>query len=357
MKKKKILFIIPYPLEGASSRYRVHQYLPVLKQGGFSYTVSPFISHKFYKIIYSRGKIFRKVFYTLQGLFRRCFDVVRLPFYDLIFIHIESTPFSLPALECFAKLLGKPIIYDFDDAHFLKRKSSWFRIIFRSHRKTARIIHLSNHILVCNNYLREFSLKHAVRNKITVLPTPIDTDKFKGIERKNPVPVIGWIGSHSTFIYLEQILDVFEVLKEKFDFELKIVGAPKKISLMNVSVIQKKWCLEQELSDFQNLDIGVYPLGNSEWVRGKAAFKAIQYMAVQVPCVASNVGMNREVIQSGVNGFLVNTREEWIEKLSLLLESKAERQRLAENGRKTVEEHYSLKTLSPKFVQTLHHCF
>jgi len=357
MKKKKILFIIPYPIEGASSRYRVHQYLPALTEGGFSYTVSPFISRQFYKIIYSRGKFFRKVLYTLQGLFRRCLDVVSLPFYDLIFIHIESTPFSLPVLEYSAKLLGKPIVYDFDDAHFLKRKSSWFRILFRSHRKSARIVHLSNHVLVCNDYLREFSLKHAMRDKITVLPTPIDTDRFKGIERNNPVPVIGWIGSHSTFVYFEQILDIFVMLKRKYDFKLKIVGAPKKVSLKNVCIIQKKWQLDQELHDFQNLDIGVYPLGNSEWVRGKAAFKAIQYMAVQVPCVASNMGMNREVIESGVNGYLVNNREEWIEKLSLLLESKALRNKIAENGRKTVEEHYSLKTLSPKFVQTLRHCF
>jgi len=120
-----------------------------------------------------------------------------------------------------------------------------------------------------------------------------------------------------------------------------------------VNVENKEWRLENEYEDYKSLDIGVYPLPNDEWAKGKAGFKAIYYMAAGVPCVASPVGMNKEIIQDGVNGFLANSEEEWLEKISLLIENPELRKKIGLAGRKTVEERYSVKVNAPRFLKVL----
>lgn len=349
----KVLFLVPYPIEGASYRYRIHQFLPYLKKEKTHYKVSSFISPRFYKIVYKKGYVAKKIFYLAEALFRRLIDFVSLPTYDILCVHLESWPFPLLLFEHFARFLKKPIIYDLDDAIFMKKEGSvsFLRKLFKSHKKIARLTGLSSHVIVCNGYLKNFSSQFLDPKKITVIPTCIDTDLYKKRGEASPQkPTIGWIGSHTTFPYLEEILDIFPILAEKYDFKLKIVGASKKIVLPRVDLAQSEWKLDNEIKEFQSLDIGVYPLPDNEWVKGKTGFKPIQYMAVHAVCVASDVGVNSEIIQNGRNGFLVKRKEEWIEKLSLLLSSEEFRNRIAEEARKTVEQFYSLKVQVPQFV-------
>ena len=351
----KILFLVPHPIEAASYRYRVHQFLPYLDEAKISYRVRPFVSEKFYKILYKKGHLIRKIYFTLKGLGGRLRDLLSLPQYDLIFIHLETSPFPALIIERIAKLLGKPIIFDFDDAIFLKRRYAThrFRNLLRSHRQPSKLIRLSTRVLVCNPYLADFARQHIEPSSVTVLPTVIDTRKFTLKKPANPIPVIGWIGMHTTFPYLEAIQDILSVLAQRYTFKLKIVGAPQSVAIPGVTIIQKEWKREEEISDYYSLDIGLYPLMDPQWDQGKASFKALLYMASYVPCVASNIGRNRDVIADGVNGYLVDNKQQWLRRIEALLKSPDLRQRIARMGRETVETRFSMEKYAPLFVDIL----
>lgn len=350
----RILFIVPYPTEGPSNRYRVEQYLPFLADGSIHYCLRPFVNSKFYKILYSKGSNFKKCIYFLASCIKRLTDIIRVVNYDIIFVHIEAFPFGPPLFELIFYAMGKPIIFDFEDAIYLPspNKENILRWL-RFPKKFYLNIGLSTHVMVCNNYLKEKLSSY--NPNITVIPTSIDTDKFKLKTNKpsNDNLIIGWIGSHTTLPCLKQIMPALQKLSKKYKFTLKIVGAGTEIEIPGIKVINEKWSLEKDVENFQSLDIGVYPLPDNKWAMAKTPFKTIQYMSVGVPTVASNVGGNREIIQDGINGFLASCEEEWLEKLSLLIEKPELRQKLGTAGRKTVEERYSLKINAPKFLEVI----
>ena len=350
----KVLFLFTHPIQGASSRYRIYQYLPFLKKANIQYHAEPFVSESFYKILYKKGYWFKKALFTSLGLMKRIRALWQIPFCDIIFIHLESSPFPILILERFAKLFKKPIIYDFDDAIFLRRKYAThrWRQWVGTHKVPPKLISMSHQVMVGNPYLKKYASQHTHPEKILVFPTTIDTQKFPLKKSKNAIPIIGWIGMHTTFPYFENLLDIFPEIAKKHSFILKIIGAPKKISIPNVSIVQKDWHLSEEIDDFLSLDIGLYPLFDPEWDVGKAGFKALLYMAAQVPCIASAVGRNKEIIQDGDNGFLVTSKKEWIEKTILLLESEETRKRLIKKGRETVEAHFSVEPYAKTLVQT-----
>lgn len=354
----KIFFIVPYPTEGPSNRFRVEQYFPYLEKQGIEFKVRPFISSGFYKILYKKGYNLKKTIFFTISLFNRFIDLVRLLPYDVIFIHRESCSFGLPVFEWIISKMKKHIIYDFDDAIFLKNisPSNKFLSLFKYPGKVKKIIKMSDHIIVSNKYLENYAKKF--NPKVSVIPTPIDTEKFlfdgsKNLTVNKNKIVIGWIGSSTTATYLRALYSACSRLSEKYDYTFKIVGAGVEIDLPGVDVENKEWRLEGEYEDYKSLDIGVYPLLDDEWAKGKAGFKAICYMAAGVPCVASPVGVNKEIIEDGVNGFLANTEEEWIEKLSFLIENPVLCEKVGLAGRKTVEERYSVKVNAPRYLEVL----
>lgn len=357
----KVLFLVPYPTSGASTRYRVEQYLPYLTKHNIDYRVSPFVSERFYKIIYSKGKYAQKIFYLFNSLKRRLEDMLAFAEYDIVFIHLEAFPFGPPLLEYFFSAFKKPIIFDLDDAIYLRNRAFVNNIvkILRCPQKIPKVIGLSSHVIVCNNFLKDYALQFKPEECLTVIHTSLDTDRFIPLRHKTDSRnlVIGWIGSHTTSVYLNQLKDVFKRLAEKYNFILKIIGAGREIRFPGVKVINEQWSLERDIESFRGLDIGIYPLSNDEWIKGKTGFKTMQYMSVGIPCVVSAVGNNLEIVQDGQNGYLANSNEEWIGKLSLLIENPQLRLRLGEAGRKTVVEKYSLKVNAPKFVQVLENAF
>ena len=351
----KTLFIVPYPTEGPSNRYRVEQYLPFLKERGISYSLRPFISPEFFKILYKRGNRTKKLFYFLSGAVKRFSDLVNAAKFDLIFVHIEAFPFGPPILEWLFSRLGKPIIYDFEDAVYLKDFKGTNRLMnfLRCPDKFYQILRLSSQTIVCNKYMKEYV--YLYNHNVTVIPTSIDTEKFKLANQNcdTKIPVIGWIGSHTTLHYLNPLRKVFASLAKKYDFYLKIIGGGENFSIPQVNIINEQWTLEKDVENFQKLDIGIYPLPNDERSKAKTPFKTIQYMSVGIPVVASKVGANTEIVRDGVNGFLVSNEEEWFEKLSILIENSQLRRDLGIAGRKTVEERFSLKVNKPKFIEVL----
>lgn len=352
----RVLFLVPYPTEGPSNRYRVEQYLPYLKTEGINYSIRPFITSDFFKILYKKGNHLKKIFFFLRATAKRLSDLLRCQKYDLIFVHIESFPFAPAIWEwLFSKLLHKPIIYDFEDAVYLPDFKGENKIInfLRYPHKFYQILRLSNHVIVCNKYMRDFV--YPFNHNITVIPTSIDAEKFKlkEVNSQDSIPIIGWIGSHTTSYCLKQLTGVFIELAKKFNFYLKIIGGEKNFSIRGVKIINEEWTLEKDVESFQSLDIGIYPLPNDERVMAKTPFKTIQYMSVGVPVIASKVGGNREIIQDGINGFLVNSEDEWLEKLSYLIENPDIRYKMGLAGRKTVEEKYSLEVTAPIFLEAL----
>ena len=351
----RVLFLIPHPWEGASSRYRVLQYFPYFEAHGIRCTASSFLSPAFYQIAYEPGYWSRKLYYFFLSTARRVRDVLRSGRYDVIFIHLEAFPIGPPLIEWFLSQCRIPIVFDLDDALFLPRRSvanplgTWLR----APQKLSAILRWSRYVITCNDYLRQYA--EQFNAKVQMIPTCVDVQQFC-VPTGRPVrqrPLIGWVGSHSTAEYLEPLKPILIRLARRCDFTFKIIGAMRPFRVPGVEILQEPWTLERDVAAFQELDIGVYPLPEDPWVLGKTGFKTVQYMAVGVPCVVSDVGRNREIVQDGVNGFLANSPDEWVEKLWQLLADPSLRSRLGLAGRKTVEERFATHRYVSTYVEVL----
>ena len=351
----KILFVEPYPTEGPSSRYRVEQYLPYFKKEGIECILRPFISPEFYRILYKKRFYFRKILLFMQGTIKRSFDIFTAVKCDIIFIHLEAFPFGPPIFEWILSKMRKKIIYDLDDAIYMGITSSANRFLRRLKcpSKINTILKMSSFVITCNNYLADYAKKY--NKNVIAIHTSVDTEKFKPDSKEKGRDItIGWIGSHSTARYLEGVKEVFLKLGSKYKFNLKIIGAGNhNIKIDGVNVMNIEWNLKDDIKQFQSLDIGVYPLPEDEWIRGKAGFKTIQYMSVGVPCVVSDVGANRSIVKDGINGYLAKTESEWVEKLSILVNSQELRQRIGSAGRITAEGKFSVKANAPRYLEII----
>ena len=356
----KILFLVPYPIEGPSNRFRVMQYLPFLAGEGIDYYIDSFWETRAYRILYRDGYFLRKVFYFMKGTFRRIVVLSRLSDFDKVFVHREAYPIGGAFIERFIAK-RKPLIYDFDDSIFLPSCSRANSIMGMLKRpgKVRDILKQSHLVIAGNEFLRAYSSDFA-RNTV-VIPTPIDTDAYMPIEESeghysdagNRV-VIGWIGTYTTNQYLLMLKEVFLRLIEKYGdrIEMRLVGC--KSNFFDIQgITYRNWSLDNEIKELQGFDIGVMPISDDEWARGKCSFKIIQYMSVGAAVAASSVGMNREIVSDGVNGFLVSTGDEWFDKICRLVEDSLLRRRFVEKGRETVEERYSLRVMVPRFIEAL----
>ncbi len=354
-KKLRVLFLVPYPTEGASNRVRVEQFMPYLKTKGIMSKIRPFFNTRFYRIVYLPHRYPEKIFWFLVCTFNRLLDIFRAIRYDIVFIHREAYPLDGAIIESILYKMKKPIIFDFDDAIFFPNTSPQNMYIerFKKPQKVSRIIEMSSHVIAGNSYLKDFASRY--NNKITVIPSSVDTEKYR------PTPpradkkeiVIGWIGSNTTKDFLRDLEDVFVQLSGRYkNLVFKFVGADFPRMKVN-NVVNKKWSLRDEVSDLQSFDIGIMPLPDNEWAKGKCGFKAILYMACGLPVVASPVGANLEIIENERTGFFASTNEEWIDRLSRLIEDEALRRSMGERGRTRAIERYSLLFTAPLFYDGL----
>lgn len=352
----KVLFIVPYPFNSApSQRLKFEQYFSHFEKVGIRCIVQPFMSEAFYKIVYKKNMYGKKIFYTLCGYARRISRMVNSIECDLIYLHLEAAPFGPPVFEYVFKLLNKPIIYDIDDVVFLPHYSAANKLIkyIDNPRKTFSILKISSHIIVVTNYLKECALKY--NKNVTFIPPTIDTDKYyvKKNYHKNGQICIGWSGSRTTSVYLSLLENVLKTLSKKYDVKIKVIGNADFKMYGSRNFHSQEWKLDSEVEDLHEIDIGLYPLPNKEWILGKGGLKALQYMGLGIPAVCSRIGACLEFIEDGVNGFLADTEDEWIEKLSLLIENPKLREKLGLAGRKTVEEKYSVKANVPKYLEII----
>jgi glycosyltransferase involved in cell wall biosynthesis len=356
MKKKKVLFLVPYPTQGPSARLRVEQFLPYLSRLGIEYSVKPFYSSPFYSILYRRGNTIKKIFHFSASSLRRICDVASAPFYSVIFIHREVFPIGPPVLEFILFMLGRKIIFDYDDAIYLPPQgSSTIVRMLKCPWKTGFIAKYSRALIVGNEFL--FGHARATNKNISIIPTCIDTDTYaagsrSGRETGDGV-VIGWIGSHTTQVFLNELKGVFvDLLNRYSNLKIHLIGG-RVDDLKHERLIEKEWSLERERQDMEEFDIGIMPMPDTDWTRGKCAFKLILYMSFGIPVVASPVGVNRDIVRDGENGYLVSSSREWEERLSRLIDDGSLRMMMGKNGRALAVREYSLTANAPKFVEVV----
>jgi glycosyltransferase involved in cell wall biosynthesis len=276
--------------------------------------------------------------------------------YDFVFIHREASPIGPPVFEwIIAKIFRKKIIYDFDDAIWLtdKIEESSITSLLKWRSKVGPICKWSHRVSCGNEYLRAHASSF---NAQTVLnPTTIDTENLHNPilydkKQTSDTCFIGWTGSHSTLKYLTEIQPALASIAEDFP-EVRFVVIADKLPDLNMKHLEfRKWSIQTEISDLATFDIGIMPLPDDEWAKGKCGFKALQYMAMEIPTVASSVGVNTTIITNNVNGFLASTPAEWNDRLRELILDKDLRKRLGQQGRSTVKESYSVLSNSATFL-------
>jgi glycosyltransferase involved in cell wall biosynthesis len=245
----------------------------------------------------------------------------------------------------------KPIVFDFDDAIYLMEPfrpsavANVDRTRFNYMLKTSRAVVISSAELS--------KVVQPYNSNIVRIPGPVDTERYEstpGRHKNSGEIIVGWIGSPSTAPYLEVLYDVFRKLTVKYpSLVISVIGSwPFEVEGVDLRV--KQWSLESEVEDLSHFDIGIMPLPDNELTRGKGGYKLLQYLAMQIPCVASPVGINTEIIREGVNGFTAQLQSDWYNKLSLLIEDAELRQRMGREGRHIAEEEYSLHANVPKLI-------
>jgi glycosyltransferase involved in cell wall biosynthesis len=353
----RVLALSPVPEEGAGCRFRISQYVPALSAAGFDVTVSPFFTTEFFRLVYRPGHYPQKAAMFLRRSLDRLRSVADSTSYDLLFLYREAFPIGPPFIERLLARRGRPpIVYDFDDAVFLPNTSDANRMIsfLKYPEKIDTAVRLSTTVVAGNAYLADYARQH--NSHVTVIPTCVDTSLFVPRESVKPAGeplVCGWIGTPTTASYLEAMAPVFARVHREHRFELRVAGAGRALDFDGVPVSNTAWSLKDEVALFNTCDIGVYPLSDDEWTHGKCGFKAIQFMSCGVPVVAAAVGVNTEIIEDGVNGFLASNQEEWTDKLGRLASEPHLRRRMGEAGRQTVRDRYSLVVNAPRMAATL----
>jgi len=339
----KILFLTQYSSLGASSRYRIYQYLDYLEHKGIKTEVSPLLTEDYLKNIY-KGKRISRLF-ILKKFAERLLIILGARKYDLVVIQKELFPYVPPFFELLLKKINKNIIIDYDDAIFVKYEDNPFL-----RKKIPTILRLAKAITVGNQYLANYASKF--NDNIKIIPTVIDLKKYypkKNYSINTKRIIIGWIGTPITQKYLYLVEEPLKMLASKYVFVLRVIGC-SAISLDRVKIQRREWDIQTEATEISKFDIGIMPLNNDSFSKGKCGLKLIQYMACGVPSVASPVGANKSIIQNGVNGFLANTKEEWVEKIELLINNQNLRETIGKNAINTIIKKYSLQQTAPNLI-------
>ncbi len=323
----KVLFLIQ-GFTVAASRYRVLQYIPYLQSKGVDITVS----------LYPRT--LRENFQFFKSLSR----------YDVVFL--QRKRFNQPRLGLLRKK-AKRVVYDFDDSVMYRNSKAEDPISSSRRRRFIQMVKNSDFVIAGNEFLKREVLPF--NPNVEVIPTAVDQERYrlKTYPVRQEKVTLGWIGDHGSIHYLEKMKPVFEKVAERYSqAELKIV-CDIFFDCERMKVVKKNWTAEEEVTDLQGFDIGLMPLVDDPWSWGKCGLKIIQYQGVGVPVVCTSVGVNKDLVEDGINGYWAMTPEEWEEKLSLLIENPDLREKMGREGRKRVLERYTSQVCAPRLLTIL----
>jgi glycosyltransferase involved in cell wall biosynthesis len=326
MEKLKIAFLIQGN-KVASSRLRVLQYIPYLEDSD----IDPYVM-EYPRDIFSWAKAF--------NFLKHC---------DGVFFQRKRPPTLILKL---LKMRKKKIIYDVDDAVMFKNSLSKNPYSLRRRLSFKRTVRLSDLVIVGNSFLKEEAEKYS-RN-VYVLPTPIDGKRYyqRPLSAGSEV-ILGWIGDHGSIHYMESYKDVWEEIGRRFKNVSLTIICDTFIETKYIRVNKVFWSLESEVEELSKIDIGLMPLFNDLWSKGKCGFKILQYLGMGIPCVCTPVGINKDIVKDGVEGFWANTKDEWVEKISILVKDPDLRRRMGEKGREKVIRNYTVEVCAPRLINYL----
>ena len=353
----KILFVALHrPDRSPSQRFRYEQYIDFLTSNGWECECSYLIPEEWDRSFYAKGHYLVKLRVLMSSVFRRFRDMRKAGSFDVIFIQREAFMLGSVFFEKQFCRSGAKVVFDFDDAIWLENVSQGNKRLawMKSPGKISRILPLVDMVLAGNEYLAAYASRF--NKNVKILPTTIDTERHKRSRDHNRSSgvCIGWTGSSTTIPHFESAMGALKRIRDKYNGKVsfKVIGDPAYYN-EQLNVHGVPWSLSTEIEELQDIDIGIMPLPDDEWSKGKCALKGLQYMALEIPSVISPVGMNGQLVKDGVNGFLANNEEEWVEKLSRLIEDEALRSSIGKAARKTILEHYSVEVQKMNYLKYL----
>jgi glycosyltransferase involved in cell wall biosynthesis len=346
--QRRILFVSAHPRGFApSQRFRFEQYVGFLADHGFETTFSPVVREDEYPLLYAPGNLGRKGFLFARGLAMRTWQALRRADYDVAIVQREAIQLGTTVLESALARSRTKLVFDFDDAIWLSdtspanRRMSWLK----RPGKVPRLIAMSDMVWAGNEYLADYA--RAFSGNVHVVPTTIDTDRYQPCApagSDGPV-CLGWAGSKSTIRHFELAVPVLKRIRDRFadrvSFKVIGDGAYRNDEL---GIHGTTWRADTEVQDICEMDIGLMPLPDDEWAKGKCGLKALQCMAMELPVVTSPVGVNTDIISDGANGYLATTEDEWFDRLVTLVESAETRRAIGRAARETVVSRYSVSS-------------
>lgn len=354
----RVASVLPYPLGLAGGqRYRSEQWFSLLPSSDLNVRHFPLFTERDYRRLYVAGRSAEKAARTAVALGRRLAQIQSAIKADVVYLYREAFPLFGPLVE---KFLARrvPVVYDFDDAIWLgdtSYENAWVRHLKRP-LKVGVSCSIAERTIVGNEYLADFAAEFAPN--VTVIPTTVDVDRYRpgvAFNRKVSPIRVGWMGSPTTAPYLGGVEGALrQVLRDRSNVELVIAGAPEYRSLEDCRrVTVLPWSVASEIPILQSFDIGIMPMPDTPWTRGKCALKALLYMSVGSATIASPVGVNRDIIRDGWNGVLATSPSQWYEGLCRLIDDAAWRNALAVEGRRTVTNRFAGQRWAPCFLEQL----
>ena len=340
-----VLLLTRYERLGASSRVRFLQYLPALEREGFVFDVQPLLDNAYVRSLYGGPKV--GVGSLVVAYARRLRAMRRRMRYDVVWLEKEALPW-LPAFLEIARLQGLPYVVDYDDAWFHRYQNHWLRPLLG--HKIDAVMRVAHTVVAGNDFLARHARQAGARH-VEIVPSAIDLDRYRDVTAR---PVggamnVGWIGIPLNAHYLSIVAPALRAVE---GINLQVVGGPVPDELAGIAAESFPWTEDSEIARIADFDIGIMPLHDTPWERGKCAYKLIQVMAAGKPVIASPVGANRQVVQHGVNGFLAETTAQWEEALRALRDPQL-RGRMGEEARRTVAEGYATAVIGPRLAAIL----
>jgi glycosyltransferase involved in cell wall biosynthesis len=344
-----VLLLSRYGRLGASSRVRSYQYLPLLAEHGVRVTVAPLLADDYVRDLYEKGH--GKAIPVAAAYFRRLVSLAASRTFDVVWIEKEAMPWLPGWYEAVLARLGTPFVVDYDDAVFHRYDHRPATLVPGLRHKIARVMRRATIVVVANRYLADYAHRAGAR-RIVELPTVVDVSRYQSTQKTaNGSLRVGWIGNPLTAEYLDIVRPALTELARRHRLTFVVVGA--SLDIDGVPVESRRWSEETEIDDIQTFDLGIMPLPDTPWCRGKSGYKLIQYLACGRPAVASPVGANRDIIEDGRDGLLASTTTEWVRAIDELAGAPERRREMGRTGRLKVEQRFSLSTAAPILAAVL----
>lgn len=339
----RVLALTRYGRIGASSRVRFFQFVPELERCGLQVQIEPLFPDSYVSGL-QRGK--RAKLDIARAYTRRLIALRQANRFDVLWLEKELLPWLPAWFELWVLGRRVPLVLDYDDAVFHTYDQHPFATIRTLlANKHPHLMRRAECVVAGNEYIADFARQAGAR-KVVVLPSAVDLDRYRPARDENSVglsaevPIVGWIGQRSTSQFLSPLKPVFERLSQQRLAQFVAVGIDA--TALGLPIESVPWTEVTEVDSIRNFNVGIMPLADGPFERGKCGYKLLQYMACGLPVVASPIGVNRLIVEDGVNGFLATSEAEWETAICALVGSSDMRARMGAAGRRKVEREYSV---------------